>query len=69
MEQPSNKPSTEAGFKASGKPDLFTAGSTILARAKIVSQRAAEYVRERTGETKSSTFDDDATDEHVPLPE
>lgn len=69
MKQQSKHPPTERDFTVAGNPDLFVVGEMIFARAKAVSQRAAEQVRDLTGETKTLTFDDDATDEHVPLPE
>jgi hypothetical protein len=63
-----NKPdlSEETGFSVSGQADTFMAGEAMLARAKSVSQRIADRVRELTQETQTDV-PDDATDEHRPL--
>ena len=61
-------PSGEEGFHLSGHPDPYTAGDAVLDRAKSVSQRITDRVRELTGETKE-TPPVDETEVKTPLPD
>lgn len=63
----SNEPEVP-GFSVSGQSDPFTAGDAMLARAKSISQRIADRVRELTQETQTD-IPDKPTDEHQPLSE
>jgi hypothetical protein len=68
MEKKKAAGAEEPGFSVSGQSDPFTAGDAMLARAKSVSQRIADRVRELTQETKID-MPTQQTDEHDPLPE
>lgn len=68
MDKKKPEPPEEPGFTVSIQSDTFTAGEAMLARAKSVSQRIADRVRELTQETQTDV-PDDPTDEHCPLPE
>ena len=62
------EPEEEPGFSVSGQADPFTAGDAMLARAKSISQRIADRVRELTQETEFGE-QDKPTDDHRPLSE
>ena len=66
MEKQQPDPPEEPGFSVSGQSDPFTAGDAMLARAKSISQRIADRVRELTQDTKTGETDK-PTDEHRPL--
>ena len=69
MEQRSKRLPTGAEYPASGTPDLFVTGESLLTRAKVISQRSTEQVRELIQDTKPTSLDDDATGEYTPLPD
>ena len=66
MEQNKSERPQELGFSVSGQSDTFTAGDAMLTRARSISQRITDRVRELTQETQTN-LPDDATDEHRPL--
>jgi hypothetical protein len=68
MQPADDSPSGEPGFSVSGHSDPFTAGDSVLDRAKSVSQQITQRVRELMQDTERSSADD-GTDEHKPLPE
>lgn len=68
MDKNKSDKQTEPGFSMSGQVDTFTAGEAMLARAKSISQRIADRVRELTQETETQP-PNEPTDEHRPLPE
>ena len=66
MDKQRSNPPEEPGFSLSEQTDPFTAGEAMLARAKSVSQRIADRVRELTQDTHTNT-PDEGTAEHCPL--
>jgi hypothetical protein len=68
MQPSDDSPPGEPEFSVSGHPDPFTAGDSVLDRAKSVSQRIAQRVRELMQDTQQSSTED-KTDEHKPISE
>ena len=66
MDKQQPDPLEESGFSVSGQSDTFTAGDAMLARAKSVSQRITDRVRELTQDTQTGETDK-PTNEHRPL--
>lgn len=66
MDQQQTPLPEEPGFTVSENGDPFVVGEAMLDRAKSVSQRIANRVRELTQETQTDTADE-GTAEHRPL--